>query len=138
MTLSELAKKFDTFYEAFREGRREYMETSGDKMETQVKANIAADVNDSDGTLTAAVTKAVGTGGGYAAVRNNWHIARHAHLVENGHWMRGHDGRLLTLKNGGSWVVGRKMYERAIMELKDELVADAGKMTDKVVKEHFG
>ena len=53
ITLTELSKKFETFYDEFRKERRKYMDTSGDKMEAQVKANIATSVNDSEGQLTA-------------------------------------------------------------------------------------
>jgi len=137
LTLTELSNKFDTLVKEFPKERRELMETSGDKIKTQVQTNVNA-VGVDTGRLRAAVTKAVGSGGGYAAVRNDWSIAPHAHLVEHGHWMVGHDGRLLTLKNGGSWVAGRKMYERAIMELKDELISDAENMLKKVVKDQFG
>ena len=137
LTLTELSNRFDTLVKEFPKERRKLMETSGDKIKSEVQTNVDA-VGEDTGRLRAAVTKAIGSGGGYAAVRNDYRIAPHAHLVEHGHWMVGHDGRLLTLKSGGSWVAGRKMYERAIMSLKDELIADADAMLKKVVKDQFG
>ena len=137
LTLTQLSEKFETLVKEFPKERRKLMNTSGDKIKDQVQANIAA-LGSKNGRLMKAVTKAVGSGGGYAAVRNDWFIAPHAHLVEHGHWMIGKDGRMLTLKNGGSWVAGRKMYEKALMSLQDELISDAEKTLESVVKKTFG
>lgn len=84
-SLKDLDKAFEAMLKKFPDARREIVENAGEKMQRKVLQNISATTKEVTGRLIEGVTLAVGSGGGYAAVRNDAKIAPHAHLVENGH-----------------------------------------------------
>lgn len=131
MDLYDLDKEFEKMIKQFPNARRKLVEDSGSKMYDKVMANISANVKDKSGNLKNGVTKAVGSGGGYAAVRPNRKVAPHTHLIENGH---------KVVRNGKvvGWVEGKHMYRNALNELANELERDAEKMLDDLVGDFNG
>lgn len=134
MDLYNLDKDFEKLLKQFPNARREIVENSGDKMYQKVINNINSQVDEDTGNLKEGVTKVVGSGGGYAAVRPDWQKAPHTHLVENGHKLVKGTGK--TAKVVG-WVPGKHMYRNALADLADDLIKDAEEMIDKVVGEIF-
>lgn len=82
------------------------------------------------GNLKKAVTKVVGSGGGYSAIRADHKIAPHTHLIENGH---------KVVKNGiqTGWAPGKHMYRNALNTLASELENESDKFIDTLVGEIF-
>lgn len=143
--LEELEKMFGKILEEFPEERRKLVETAGEKLYRRVLRNIDSETEAKSGNLREACEKHIGSKGGYAAVRNNYQKAPHAHLVENGHrLMKGAEkkedryGKLVNIKGSGEeigWVQGKFMYRNAVNELADELAEDAKQTMEKVLKE---
>lgn len=145
--LNYLIDAFDDILEEFSEERRKLVENAGEKMHRQVLRNIDTDTKEKTGHLRKACEKEIGSGGGYAAVRNNSRVAPHAHLVENGHRLiKGAKkkinkyGNESNIKGSGKvigWVNGKHMYRNAMNELEDELTQDAEQMLEKIVGDKF-
>lgn len=143
--LQELEKLFGKLLQAFPEERRRLVEQSGEKLHQQVLRNIDRDLKQGTGRLRAACEKQIGSGGGYAAIRNNYQKAPHAHLVENGHrLMKGakkkkdKNGNDINIKGSGQeigWVQGRFMYHNAANALADELERDAERLLERTLEE---
>lgn len=131
--LEELEKMFGKVLDSFPQERRKLVENSGDKLHERVLRNIDRDVKPKTGKLRAACEKHIGSGGGYAAIRNNHKKAPHAHLIEEGHNLyRGKKGK------GGKVikeVKGKFMYRNAANALADELEKDAEQTIEKCLKE---
>lgn len=125
MDLEELDKGFDDILKKFPQARRKLVIKAGDKMESAVKSNIDNSCKEGTGNLKRAVTKKIGSKGGYAAVKNNYKIAPYGESVENGHKARS--------KEGIQWVPGRHMYRNALNSLVDELENDAEQMLDELL-----
>lgn len=147
-SLKDLDKAFEAMLKKFPDARREVVENAGEKMQRKVLQNISATTKEVTGRLIEGVTLAVGSGGGYAAVRNDAKIAPHAHLVENGHKLvRGGPIKVpkkeLQSTNPRStgavvgWVPGKHMYRNAMNDLEDELIGDAEEMVEKLVGDLF-
>lgn len=135
MDLYDLDKSFDKLLKAVPESKRKLVEHCGDKLKEKVLQNIDATVQEETGNLKSAVTKTVGSGGGYSAVKPDWKKAPHTHLIENGHKLvRGkkRDAEVI------GWVAGKHMYRNAIIALADELEQDAEKVIHDLVGEIFG
>lgn len=135
MTLEELDRAFAQMMERFPEKRQKLMSNAAEKMYQKVLSNIdKADFKKSSGNLRRGVTKQVGSGGGYAAVRPDWGEAPHTGLIENGH-------RLVKGKGRGQkligWVPGKHMYRNALNELADELEQDGQRTLEELVGEAF-
>lgn len=127
MELEELDKEFDDILKKFPQARRKLVIKAGDKMESTVKSNIDNSCKEGTGNLKRAVTKKIGSKGGYAAVKNNYKIASYAESVENGHKVKGN-------ANGDiQWVPGKHMYRNALNSLVDELENDAEQMLDELL-----
>lgn len=143
--LDELDKLFGRLLSEFPKERRELVEQSGEKLHRRVLRNIDKDVKVKTGNLRAACEKHIGSGGGYAAIRNNYRKAPHAHLIEEGHrLMKGakkktdKNGNSINIKGSGEekdWVDGKFMYRNALNTLADELEKDAEQTRDKVLQE---
>ena len=144
-SLDDLDRAFAELLDRFPEKRRELVETVGEKMHQKVLRNIDTDTKEKTGHLRDACEKHIGSGGGYAAIRNDYRKAPHAHLVENGHRLiKGAKkkvnkyGNEMNIKGSGKvigWVNGKFMYRNAISELEDELTHDAETMIEKTLKE---
>lgn len=134
MDLYNLDKDFEKLLKQFPNARRELVENSGDKMYQKVMNNINSQVDEDTGNLKEGVTKVVGSGGGYSAVRPDWQKAPHTHLVENGHKLVKGTGKVAKVVG---WVPGKHMYRNALSDLADELEKDAEEMIDKLVGEIF-
>ncbi len=144
--LAELCVAFDELIDQFPEKRRELMENAGEKMRQRVLRNIETDTKEKTGNLKKACYKHIGSGGGYAAVRNDHKKAPHAHLVEFGHrnikgakTKQGKNGPV-NIKGSGKvigWVSGKHMYRNAMNELEDELTQDAENMIEQLVGDIF-
>ena len=126
MDLSDLDREFEKLIKQFPQARRQLVEEAREKMYNKVIANIEMSVDEKTGNLKQGVTKHTGSGGGYSAVRPDWGIAPHTHLIENGHKI---------IRNGKvvGWAPGKHMYRNALNELADELERDAEKMIDDLV-----
>lgn len=147
-SLKDLDKAFEAMLNNFPDARRELVENAGEKMQRKVLQNISTTTKEVTGHLLEGVTLAVGSGGGYAAVRNDAKIAPHAHLVEEGHnLVRGGPLKVpkkeLQSANPRStgdivgWVPGKHMYRNAMNDLEDELIGDAEEMVEKLVGDMF-
>lgn len=130
MDLYDLDKDFEQLLKKFPQARRELVEECGEKMYQKVLSNISQ-VDEKTGNLRKGVKKVVGSRGGYSAVRADFKIAPHTHLVENGHKI---------VRNGKvvGWVSGKHMYRNALNELANELEQSAEQMIDKLVGDVFG
>lgn len=130
MDLYDLDKDFERLLKKFPQARRELVEECGEKMYQKVLSNISQ-VDEKTGNLRKGVKKVVGSRGGYSAVRADFKIAPHTHLVENGHKI---------VRNGKvvGWVSGKHMYRNALNELANELEQSAEQMIDKLVGDVFG
>ena len=143
--LVELDRALGAFLEEFPEKRRELVENAGEKMHRQVLRNIDRDTEARTGHLREACYKQIGSGGGYAAVRNDSRKAPHGHLVENGHRLikgaktkEGKHGQQVNIKGSGKvigWVNGKHMYRNAMNELAEELEQDAKRTAEDALKE---
>lgn len=143
--LADLDEMLGKILDEFPEERRKLVERSGDKLYKEVLRNIDKRVDKKTGKLREACEKHIGSGGGYAAVRNNHRKAPHAHLVEDGHSKRkgaerkrNKHGGMSNIKGTGKnmgWVDGKFMYRDAINRLADELAKDSKDTMDKVLKE---
>lgn len=146
-SLDDLDKAFEAMLTKFPEKRRELVEAEGEKMYQKVLHNIDTDTKEDTGRLREACYKAIGSGGGYAAVRNDHRKAPHAHLVEFGHRLikgaktkEGKHGQAVNIKGSGrviGWVNGKHMYRNALTEMEDELVRDAENMIESLAGELF-
>ena len=114
-------------------------------MHQQVLKNIDTDTKEKTGNLRKACYKEIGSGGGYAAVRNDWKVAPHAYLVEHGHdCYKGAEKKINKYGNESNiprsgkklekHVDGKFMYRNAMNTLDDELTHDAEKMIDGILK----
>ena len=121
LALEQLAQKFP-------EMQRDFCASAGRKLAEKVKRNIAERTKRKTGSLLKAVTLKLGSGGGYAAVRNDFSVAPHAALVEYGHQIKGKDGKVK------GWSNGRKMYRDALADLENELLEDAKQLAEEVVR----
>lgn len=130
MELKDLDRKLLELTEQFPNARRKLVEKCGDKMYQKVLSNVGR-IEEKTGNLKKGVKKAVGSMGGYSAVRADYKIAPHTHLIENGH---------KVVRNGKvvGWVSGRHMYRNALNELAGELEKDAENMLDELVGDFNG
>ena len=130
MDLKDLDRAFEKMIKQFPQARRELVEECGEKMYQKVLSNISQ-VDEKTGNLRKGVKKVVGSRGGYSAVRADFKIAPHTHLVENGHKI---------VRNGKvvGWVSGKHMYRNALNELANELEQSAEQKIDKLVGDIFG
>lgn len=130
--LDDLLRSFDNMLNRFPQKRREFVRKTGEKMQQEVLRNIDRDTKRKSGNLRNAVSLKLGSGGGYAAVRNNNRVAPHAHLVEDGHAILDKHGRRV------GWVAGKHMYRNALQAVADEAEQDAQRMLDEMVGGMFG
>lgn len=146
-SLADLDKAFEEMLNKFPDSRRDLVETAGDIMYQKVIQNIETDTKENTGHLRDAAYVAIGSGGGYAAVRNDNVKAPHAHLVEFGHRLikgaktkEGKHGQPVNIKGSGEvigWVNGKHMYRNALNETEDDLIQAAEKMIDDLVGDIF-
>lgn len=135
MNFDELDKCFEKLLDDIPIAKRKLVEACGEKMHEKVLRNIDSTVKTKTGNLKEGVTKVLGSGGGYAAVKPNFKIAPHSYLIENGHKLiagKGENQRFIR------WVPGAHMYRNALIELADELESDADKALSKLVGDAFG
>ena len=125
MDLYELDKQFEQLIKQFPDARRKLVENCGEKMYQKVLGNVNQ-IGENTGNLKKGIKKVVGSGGGYSAVRADFKIAPHTHLIENGHKI---------VRNGKvvGWVSGKHMYRNALNELANELEQDSEQMIDELV-----
>lgn len=134
MNFDELDKRFERFMNDMPSAKRKLVESCGEKMNQKVLRNIEISVKSKSGNLKKGVTKVIGSGGGYAAVKPDYKIAPHTHLIENGHKLikgKGANGRIV------GWSPGVHMYRNALSELADELQDDAERMINELVGDIF-
>lgn len=131
--LQQLDSEFNKLITIFPGARSRLVDEAGEMIYNQVLDNIDSSVKDSNGTgnLKQGVTKKKGSKGGYVAIKPDYNIAPHSHLLEEGHRLvRGG-----TLKKGGKivgWVNGKHMYRNAINQTADQLIAKAEELMDKI------
>lgn len=130
--LNDLLNSFNNMLSRFPEKRREFVRTTGEKMRQEVQHNIDTSVKSKTGKLRCAVSMKLGSGGGYAAVRNNNRIAPHAHLIENGHFIVTKSGQRV------GFVAGNHMYRNALNTVAAEIEQDAQRMMEGMVGDTFG
>ena len=130
MELDELDKKFTELLKQFPQAKRGLVEDVGEKLYEKVISNIDSTVSKHSGKLKDGVKKHIGSKGGYAAVRADYKIAPHTHLIENGHKIV-RDGKIV------GWVSGKHMYRNALNEMIDEIQQDAEKMLSGLVGDVF-
>lgn len=130
--LDDLLRNFDNMLSQFPAKRKEFVRNVGEKMEQEVLKNIDRDTHGKTGNLRRAVSLKLGSGGGYAAIRNSNRVAPHAYVVEHGHAIVDKNGRRV------GWVAGKHMYRNALNTMTDEIEHDAQRMTDEMVGGIFG
>lgn len=146
ISLDEFAEKCNAMCSFFPEKRREGIHECGDIMENAVVSNINALKSHPTGNLLAAVTRKEGSGGGYAIIKNNYAIAHHAWLVENGHWTGNEKWpeqgkyvpKLGVRLKRGIWVSGKHMYYNAGQETRDTCIGIMEKKVGEAVDGTFG
>lgn len=126
MELKDLDKMFDNILKKFPDAKRKLVEEAGEKMYKKVINNIETSVKENTGNLKSAVTKVVGSKGGYSAVKPDWKKAPHTALVENGH-------KLVKENNEIGWVAGKHMYRNALNSLVENLEKDAENMINELL-----
>lgn len=146
--LYDLELRFDELIKQFPKARKKLCAETGKKMYDKVITNIERGVKEDSGNLKRAVTMVIGSGGGYAAVKPNWKIAPHTHLVENGHrivwgksaskWQIKHMGKKDMRTGRGTYTNGKHMYRNALNDLIHELETEAEKMVNNMLGECFG
>ncbi len=124
--LEDFEQKLDQLLAKFPQARRDLVNDCTDKLEQKVLENVNQ-ITPRTGNLKRGVKKALGSQGGYGAIRADYSIAPHAHLVENGHYVRNRCG----------WVPGRHMFRNARNSLANELEQDAEQMYYKLVGDLF-
>lgn len=68
-----------------------------------------------------------------------YNTAPHAHLIEHGHVMAGHDGKPLHDKFGAErWVDGRYPAAKTTLEMKKEFPEDAEPFIDELLRKGLG
>ena len=145
MSLDEFAEKCNVMCKVFPKARTEGIHECGDLIENAVKANINT-LKEPSGKLLSAVTRKDGSGGGYTVVKNNYNIAHHAWLVENGHktgkadWPEGgkYVPALKAKLKKGKWVSGRHMYYNAAQDTRDPCIQIMENAVSKAEEEAFG
>lgn len=135
-TLEELDKAFENLAKKFPDARKKFVINAGDLMYNEVINNIERDVEEGGENLKRGVTKVIGSKGGYAAIRPDYSIAPHTHLVEDGHDMvvggkKGKDGKICEDRN---FVYGKHMYRNAINQVADKLEDMAEQFVDELVE----
>lgn len=84
--IDELDKALDNVVKDFKKNRKALCNEVGHLMKNKVIENINASVsNESTGNLARGVTLELGSKGGYSAVKPDYNIAPHTHLIEEGH-----------------------------------------------------
>lgn len=146
-SLEDLDRALAAMEEQFPEARRELVEKTGAIIYEKVIRNIDTDTKENTGHLRDACHMVIGSGGGYAAVRNDNKKAPHAQLVEYGHELRkgaktkkGKHGQRVNIKGTGKligWVNGKHMYRNAINEVEEQVVQEAERMVDRLIGGNF-
>ncbi|MCT4544439.1 MAG: hypothetical protein N4A63_12910 [Vallitalea sp.] len=124
--INKLDKMFNDLLAKFPKKKKELVKEAGDLMYEQVINNINSSVKENSGKLKEGVTKAVGSKGGYVAIRPDYKIAPHTNLIENGH----------NVVRGGEiigWANGKHMYRNALEQASDQIIDKAEKMIDDLV-----
>lgn len=127
--LNKLDKMLDNIIKTVPGKKRELLEEVGNILEQQVKLNIAERVDQKSGNLGKGVEKIFGSKNGYVAIKPNYGMAPHTHLVEDGH---------KVVKNNVvvGFVNGKHMYRDSIEQCEGDILAMANKMVEEVVKEN--
>ncbi|MEG0899568.1 MAG: hypothetical protein RSD67_05940 [Oscillospiraceae bacterium] len=145
MTLYDLDKAFERMIKEFPQARATLVEKVGEELYQNVVRNIESDTDEVTGNLKRAVTKIIGSKGGYAAIKPNWGIAPHTHLVENGHEViRQEKYKNVTAKKKKynkepkqSWVEGKHMYRNALNEFAEHAIPECEEMMKELVGDIF-
>lgn len=147
----ELDKMLQNAIDKFPKFKTQLVQKAGNLMEQKVKENLSQ--HKDTGTTLAAVTKVIGSGGGYVAIRNAYEKCNTAHLLENGHEIkterktkkkRKSSKKIKSKKNyneiksfGGDFVPGYHCYRNALLSVQDEIIKEAEQMSKKLVGEVF-
>lgn len=124
----ELDKMFENLLKRFPEKKKELMEDVAQEMYLQVLTNIAETVEPKTGNLGKGVKKVIGSNGGYAAVKPDYSIAPHSHLIEDGH-------RIIRNGKVVGWANGKHMYRNALDQVADDIEGMAQDMINELVGE---
>lgn len=135
-TLEELDKAFENFSKKFPDARRKLVNDVGDVMHKEVINNIERDVEEGGENLKRGATKVIGSKGGYAAIRPDYSIAPHTHLVEDGHDMivGGKKGKGGNVSDDRAFVYGKHMYRNAINQVADKIENMAEEFIEELVE----
>lgn len=119
---------FENIIQTIPEKKKELLEKVGDKLEKQVKENIIERVDGANegSNLVKGVEKVFGSKNGYVAVKPNYNVAPHSHLVENGHRIVRNDVNI-------GHTNGKHMYRDSIQQCEDEIIKLAFEMIDEVI-----
>lgn len=131
MTLEEFEKQLEKFEKEFPEAKKKLVRENGKLLHEKVLENTRRDVGVKTGNLLKSIELHYGSKGGYAAVRGNFGVAPHLHLIEHGH----------RIIRGGvvvGWAEGKHMFANALSDLADDLEGNANKMIDKLAGDIFG
>ena len=144
--LEELNKKFDQILREFPAIRKEFHEQMADRMENRLHTNIAGSLNDSNRHIRGMQEKAVGSGGGYAAVRAKGGQSGSnspgaiTNYLENGHRTRpstkvSTERRIRSGKTVKLRVDGRHFYRKTRADIRGEVLRAAHQMTERLRKD---
>lgn len=126
-SLDEVSKKINDAIKEVPDLKRKMHTNAADIMHKNVINNISNDTKPLTGNLKRGQVKAVGSRGGYAAVRPDYGIAPHTHLIENGHKIvKG--GKVVGFANG------KHMYKKALNASQRQIEVAVEKFANDVTK----
>jgi hypothetical protein len=144
---------WDSFLKDYPQARRQYIHECGDVIESNVRKRIG-ELRVRTGNLSKAVTRREGSGGGYVVVKNDNNIARHCHLLEEGHkqtagqFVSGYwtdpkmfwnvRGMKTGMKHKKTYVKGYHMYYKAAEDSREQIYGGAERMIESVVERAIG
>lgn len=144
--IDELDKSFQNVVNDFKKNRKSLCREVGNLMKNKVIENINAGVsNESTGNLVRGVTLELGSKGGYSAVKPDYNIAPHTHLIEEGHRIvkggtlakaKGKKKAKDNSNTGKGQIVGFyhgiHMYRNALIQVTEEVEMKAEQLANTI------
>ena len=140
--LDEIINRFETLAKEMPDLRRQMHTALSDKLKESLDAEIAVLVNDSHGTVRGWQEKAVGSGGGYAAIRAKSGESGPnspgaiTNYLENGHRIRPvGNGKNYRPRVHVPYVNGKHFYAAVRGKILSEVMSAGEELLGKIAKE---